>query len=266
MNQEFDLKHVSVLSRRCLLGLSLDMLGSLQATEVSYVPKAELVSGPVYAIVGPLGQRSPSNAGLNANYGFVIGNTGVILIDSGASAHSAALLYQAVKAVTDKPVRWVLNTGSQDHRWLGNDYFARQGAELQALAATVRTQQALAKQQLEGLQRFVGDQLRGTVPRVAAVVHPGSQVSVQIDGVALQWIDTSAHYPGDAMIHLPELSITFSGDLVYVDRLMGVLPQSSVRKAQQAFARLQALASCPAMAASPTWSRRKRRVATTTAF
>lgn len=246
INWEFKLNHPCLTSRRSLLamglGLGLGMSGRVPAAELSYVPQAERVVGPVYAMVGPLGQRSLANAGLNANYGFVIGNTGVILIDSGASAYSAALLHQAVKAVTHKPVRWVLNTGSQDHRWLGNDYFAAQGAELQALAATVRTQQALATQQIQGLQRFVGEQLRGTVPRVASVVHPGPRVSLTIDGVELQWFDTSAHYPGDTMIHLPGHGITFTGDLVYVDRLLGVLPQSSVRKGLQAFAQLQALA------------------------
>ena len=74
-------------------------VGASQA-EVVYVPRAVQVTGPVYAIVGPLGQRSQANAGLNANYGFVLTATGVILIDSGASAFSAALLAQAVKMVT----------------------------------------------------------------------------------------------------------------------------------------------------------------------
>lgn len=62
-----------------------------------------------------------------------------------------------------------MNTGAQDHRWLGNDYFAKKGAEIHAMAGTV--------------------------------------------------------------------------DLVYVDRILGVLPQSNVRKAQAAFKRLVALGS-----------------------
>ena len=60
------------------------------ASEPVFVLKAQLVVEKVYAIVGPLGQRSVANAGLNANYGFVVTEQGVILIDSGASAHSAA--------------------------------------------------------------------------------------------------------------------------------------------------------------------------------
>jgi glyoxylase-like metal-dependent hydrolase (beta-lactamase superfamily II) len=212
------------------------------ASEPVFEPKAQKVADKVYAIVGPLGQRSQANAGLNANYGFVVTDKGVILIDSGASAHSAAMLEKAVKVVTPQPVRWVLNTGSQDHRWLGNDYFASKGAQVHALAATVKTQQATAEQQIAGIRRFIGDQMNGTQPRHADVVHPGTEASLNLAGVQIQWIDTSAHFPGDTMIHLPKASVTFTGDLVYVDRLLGVLPQSSVRKATLAFERLGTMA------------------------
>lgn len=61
-----------------------------------------------------------------------------------------------------RPVRWVINTGSQDHRWLGNDHFAAQGTEIIPLARTADTQTHHAAQQLEGLRRFLGDRLAGT--------------------------------------------------------------------------------------------------------
>lgn len=225
-----------------VLGMSVWLgMTAAHAQEPLYTPKAQQVVGNVYAIVGPLGQRSVANAGLNANYGFVVTGQGVVLIDSGASAHSAALIEQAVKAVTPQAIRWVLNTGSQDHRWLGNDYFARRGAQVHAQAATVQTQKASAEQQLAGLQRFVGDQLKGTQPGYATVVHAGPEAAVTLAGVQFQWVQTSAHYPGDTLIHLPQASVVFTGDLVYVDRLLGVLPQSNVRKASQAFERLRAL-------------------------
>lgn len=212
-----------------------------QASEAIYQPKAQLVTQSVYAIVGPLGQRSEANAGLNANYGFIVTSSGVILIDSGASAFSAAMLERAVKEVTPKPIRWVLNTGSQDHRWLGNDYFTKRGAEVHAMANTVKTQKAVFQQQLQGLERFVGQQLKGTAALQANQVHPAPEKAWTIDGVRIQWIETNAHYPGDTMIYLPEASVVFTGDLVYVDRILGVLPQSNVRKAQAAFQRLVSL-------------------------
>ena len=221
-----------------LVGLTIGLVSGPTPAEQTYRPSAQSVSDGVYAIVGPLGQRSGANAGLNANYGFIVTSSGVILIDSGASAHSAAMLEKAVKEVTPKPIRWVLNTGSQDHRWLGNDYFAKRGAEVHAMANTVKTQKAFFQQQLQGLERFVGQQMKGTIAMQANQVHPAPEKALTIDGVRIQWIETNAHYPGDTMIYLPDASVVFTGDLVYVDRILGILPPSNVRKAQAAFQRL----------------------------
>ena len=109
------------------------------------------------------------------------------------------------------------------------------------MAGSVKTQQLSAKQQLDNLKRFVGNQWVGTVPSYATKVHPAPEQSLVIDGIRLQWIETGAHYPGDTMIYFLDASVVFTGDLVYVDRILGVLPQSNVRKAQVGFQRLEAL-------------------------
>src|SRR5512135_2956090 len=124
------------------------------AGHAEYQPRAEKVADNVYAIVGPLGQRSADNDGLNANFGFVVTPQGVILIDSGASRLGAEKIAAAVAKVTDKPVRWVINTGSQDHRWLGNDFFAGKSAEVIAMRRTAATQAEFAAQHMDGLTRF----------------------------------------------------------------------------------------------------------------
>ena len=54
------------------------------AARADYQPVEQKVVDNVYAIVGPLGQRSGNNDGLNANFGFIVTPKGVILIDSGA--------------------------------------------------------------------------------------------------------------------------------------------------------------------------------------
>lgn len=205
------------------------------ATPAMYQPEAIAVAPGIYAIIGPVDQRSRTNAGLNANYGFIETPSGVILVDSGASDFAAALIEKAVKQVTDKPIKWVLNTGSQDHRWLGNGYFNERGAEIHAMAPTVNTQREYAAQQIEGLKRFVGDQMTGTEPLFAQTTHNAPLTSLVFDGVSLEWLSTNAHYPGDTMIYLPQASVMFTGDLVYVDRLLSILPQSNVRQAALAF-------------------------------
>ena len=214
----------------------------LPASAADYVPRAEVVTTGVYAIVGPLGQRSQENDGLNANYGFVVTPTGVILIDSGASRIAAEKLEGAIRRVTDQPVRWVVNTGSQDHRWLGNAYFASQGAEILAMARTGATQAQQGAQQLAGLERLLGERLRGTTPLPAPKLLPGDAATLDLGGETLELSYTDAHYPGDAMVFLPKHGVVFTGDLVYVDRLLGILPSSSVNKGHQAFQTLAALA------------------------
>jgi glyoxylase-like metal-dependent hydrolase (beta-lactamase superfamily II) len=85
--------------------------------------KVEALGNGVYAVIGSTGGRTYENAGMNANFGFIDTPDGVILIDSGASSAGAALLDALVHRATGHAVRWVVNTGSQDHRWLGNGYF-----------------------------------------------------------------------------------------------------------------------------------------------
>lgn len=207
----------------------------------AYTPTAERVVDNVYAIIGPLDQRSRENDGLNNNLGFIVTAEGVILIDSGASRLGAGRIEKAIAAVTDKPVKWVVNTGSQDHRWLGNDYFASKGAQLIAMARTAATQAQYAEQQMEGLKGFLGDRLAGTRPQPASRTLAGDEASVTLGGEKLVLRYTDAHYPGDAWVWLPEKSVIFTGDLVYVDRIFTVLPWSSVKNGRQAFRAMEAL-------------------------
>ncbi len=207
----------------------------------AFEPKAEKVVDNVYAIVGPLGQRSAENDGLNANFGFVVTPKGVILVDSGASRLGAEKLEAAIRKVTKQPVRWVVNTGSQDHRWLGNDYFAAKGAEVIALARTAATQAEYGAQHMQGLERFLGERMQGTKPLPAPKTLAGETATLERGGETLELAYTDAHFPGDARVWLPKQRVVFSGDLVYVDRLLGVLPWSSVKNGQQAFKALAAL-------------------------
>jgi len=211
------------------------------SAHADYTPQAERVTDNVYAIVGPLGQRSPENDGLNATFGFVVTPSGVILVDSGASKLGAEKLERAIRVVTDQPVRWVINTGSQDHRWLGNDYFARQGAQAIALTRTAATQAQYAKQHMQGLERLLGTRLAGTTPLPATSPHDGDSVTLELGGESLVLNYTDTHFPGDAMVYLPKRKVIFTGDLVYVDRILGVLPWSSVTRGQRSFRALAAL-------------------------
>ena len=227
--------------KRFALSVLAAVAGFTLTARADFQPIAEKVVDNVYAIVGPLGQRSAENDGLNANFGFVVTPQGVILIDSGASLLGAKKVEGAIAKVTKQPVRWVVNTGSQDHRWLGNDYFAAKGAEVIAMSRTAATQAEYAAQHMAGMTRFLGERMQGTKPLPAPKTLAGDSATLERGGETLELTYTHAHFPGDAWVWLPKQRVVFSGDLVYVDRLLGVLPWSSVKNGQQAFKALAAL-------------------------
>jgi glyoxylase-like metal-dependent hydrolase (beta-lactamase superfamily II) len=226
---------------RTILAPLFFMLALAVPAAHAFEPKAEKVVANVYAIIGPLGQRSAENDGLNANFGFIVTPKGVILIDSGASLPGAKKIEAAIRKVTEQPVRWVVNTGSQDHRWLGNDYFAGKGAEVIALSRTAATQAEYAAQHMQSLTRFLGKRMQGTKPLPAPKTLAGDAATLELGGETLELTYTNAHFPGDAWVWLPKRGVMFSGDLVYVDRILGVLPWSSVKNGQQAFHALASL-------------------------
>lgn len=188
------------------------------------------VTDDVYAIVGDLGNRSAENFGNNATFGFVVTADGVVLIDPGGSERGAREIDSIVRETTDKPIVAVINTGGQDHRWLGNDHFRRQGARIIASEAAVADQRKRAQDQFIMLDNLVGkDLMRGT-----RAVHADETFTDSMDftlgGTRFEIRHAGpAHTPGDSFVWLPEQRVVFTGDIVYTERMAGVTAQSSSR-------------------------------------
>ena len=188
------------------------------------------VTDNVYAIVGELGNRSPDNLGNNATFGLVVTDDGVVLIDSGGTHAGARQIDSLIQSVTDKPVVRVINTGGQDHRWLGNGYFKAQGAQIIASEAAVDDQKARTRDQLILLGNLVGeDAVRQTEPVYADTTFV-ERFEFELGGKVFELHHAGqAHTPGDSYVWLPQQQVMFSGDIVYVERMLGVGSQSNSR-------------------------------------
>ena len=213
-------------------------VASAHALDVKFQPVAEAV----YAYIGDTGPRSVENEGLNANIGLVVTPAGAVLIDSGATYRSARQIHEAVKRVTPQPVKWVLNTGGQDHRWLGNGYFKEQGAEIIAHADARADMQARGGDHLAGLKATLQDRADGTVPSLPTRFISERNSRLELGGVVFQLEHRNgAHTPGDMMVWLPQKNVLFTGDVVYVNRLLGVIPVSNTRNWLATFAVIEEL-------------------------
>lgn len=128
----------------------------------------------------------------------------------------------------DADVRYVVNTGGQDHRWLGNGYWQAQGAEVIASKDAVADQQARGSPQMTALTRFLGASLDGTEPRTADIVFD-DRYALELGGVSMEIVHIgAAHTPGDSFVWIAQKGTVFTGDIVYVERILGVGDQSSI--------------------------------------
>ena len=183
----------------------------------------EKLADNVYALVGPITNRNPENLGNNANFGVIVTDEGVVLIDPGATHKGAQMIHSAIGKITSQPIRWVINSGGQDHRWMGNAYFKQLGATIIASEKAVADQKARLQGQINRLSGLLSDEDMEGTSYVHADETFSDQKLLKIGNTRLEIYHTGqAHTPGDSFIWLPEHKIMFTGDIVYMDRMLGI--------------------------------------------
>ena len=208
------------MMRPLVLAAALALPGFAFAQGLLIHPVAE----DVWAIVGPNEQRNPENHANNATFGLVVTEAGSVLVDPGGSWKGAEALHTAVHAVTDQPVKYVINTGGQDHRWLGNGYWQGQGATVIASESAVADHHDRASSQMSALSNMLDDRLEGTEPAFADITFE-SDYTLEVGEMSLEIMHRgSAHTLGDSFVWLDERDVMFTGDIVYVDRMLGIGP------------------------------------------
>lgn len=226
---------------RCLMVSFVVQASSGPALAEDYV--VHDIAPGLWAIEGPAEQRNAENLGNNASFGLVETRDGAVLIDPGGSQKGAEALYQIVAGLTDQKVAYVINTGGQDHRWLGNAFWQDQGAQVIASKAAVTDQQARGSVQMSALAQLMGPEaLAGTAPSQADITFD-TEYDLVLGGVLFEIRHVApAHTPGDSFVWLPETRTVFTGDIVYVGRVLGVMSFSDSAGWLDAFAAIAALA------------------------
>lgn len=220
------------------------LLGLYSISGWAFELKVEPVADNVYAIVGEIGPRTPENHGLNNTLGFMVTDEGVVLVGSGATPAGAKLVEHAVASVTDKPIRLLVNIGVQDHHWLGNSYFAGKGIPIKALVRTVDSQRQQAEAHIGRLTAQVGEEAKTVVPTYATDIVEADRQTFEFGGVTFELLwPGDGHFVGDTVLWLPQTRTVFTGDFVFLDRLLGVHNTTPVAKWQQSFHEIEKLAT-----------------------
>ena len=123
-----------LLARVCLFAL-LFLLSPVIALCQSADFEVVKVADGVYAAV----RREPPGLTVNGNCVFIINDSDVVVVDTTLTPGSAKETLAALRKLTDKPVRYVVNTHWHDDHVLGNQVYreAFPGAEFVAHARTL---------------------------------------------------------------------------------------------------------------------------------
>jgi glyoxylase-like metal-dependent hydrolase (beta-lactamase superfamily II) len=160
----------------------------------------EKVSGTVYMLTGPGG-----------NIGACIGEDGIVIVDD-QYAGLAPKVIAALNGISDKPIRFIINTHYHGDHTGGNEIFARSG--------TIIAQENVRKRLQSGTKW--GTREVPPAPKIALpVITFNDRASVHVNGEDIR----AVHYPqghtdGDAVIEFVQSNVIHMGD----DFFNGIFP------------------------------------------
>jgi quinoprotein relay system zinc metallohydrolase 2 len=142
---------------RALLVLIIWLVAAAaRAGDVAPLPMTRIADG-IYVYAAPYELATPQNADGIGNLGFIVGADAVAVIDTGGSHAVGQRLLAAVRAQTERPIRYVVNTHVHPDHVLGNAAFLDLGARFIGHLNLPRALADRAPGYLSATARLIGD-------------------------------------------------------------------------------------------------------------
>lgn len=191
------------------------LVGRLPALAANGMTFSEVAPG-VFVHQGRYELQSPENRGDMANASFVIGNDAVAVIDTLGSAKVGAEMRAAIRAITDKPIRYVVNSHMHPDHVLGNAAFKEDGAEFVGHHKLARGLAARADQYLATSKHMLGADAFDGSEIIPPTVSVNDKLTLNLGGRSLVCeAQTVAHTDNDLIIIDTATDTLFLGDLLF---------------------------------------------------
>lgn len=212
---------------RRLTGLSLLLAATVCAPLAAAPLHVDKVAPGVYVHIGQHKDFEDGYDGDIANIGFIIGTEAVAIIDTGGSYEVGMALKEAVRGITQLPIRYVINTHGHPDHMFGNAAFLRTNAEGDGAGSEpqvighARLPRALAARR-DAYMRNLTKQL-GKGAEKSALIAPRQTVQdrliLDLGHRKLEltaW--PSAHTDNDLTVFDSATGTLWSGDLLFIER------------------------------------------------
>ena len=222
------------MMRWLVLGLAMASPALADETIADQYPGSPLYSKPVEVIphiwsaIGATAPPTYENTGHNNNLSFIVTGDGVVVVNGGAAYVLAEALHEEIQAITDQPVKLVIDENGQGHAMLGNSYWAEQGVPILAHVDAAREIEENGHRILEAMKRYNRDKAEGTFVALPTDVFEEKHV-VEMGDFRIEVLHLGpAHGPGDTQVWLPEQDLVIAGDMAFHERLLPIFEDTIV--------------------------------------
>jgi cyclase len=172
------------------LFLAISVSGQQDFSKVQI--KASKVAGSVYMLEGAGG-----------NIGVSVGEDGIVIVDD-QFAPLAGKIKETLKKLSDKPLRFVLNTHFHGDHSGGNAQFSKE--------ATILAHENVRKRLAEGT-KVLGGEVRPSEREALPVITFNDRATVHLNGEDIRAVHfPHGHTDGDSVIFFPKSNVVHMGD------------------------------------------------------
>ncbi len=202
------------MKKSFLLALLLVFSAGIQAAQKFAEPKVVKINPRVYALLGPVGLPDKNNQGYMVNSAVILGEKGIILVDTGSTDLVGAHIKSAVAKISPKPVTHIINTHHHGDHHLGNVAFP--GAEIISSEQCKQLVEKTGQEWVVMMENMIGGKFPNTKPMPATVTFKEDSLNEKTyDGVKITlWVPKGSHTPGDTLVYLPDDKVLIGGDVI----------------------------------------------------